>query len=146
MRSSLIEKIYNSRKSLLMFSSPWCQAGLSVQLAEVISCPLPAGWLLFWSHCCRNAGQASGCPTQDSQVCSTHPARSRHSCPGPSGMRAQQKLFSLLKLFRCHFQISETMCASATFTYHSHCSSKAQAHVHRVHVVSPQPCVGPKLC
>lgn len=55
MSSSLTEEIHNSRKSLLMFSSPWCQAGLSVQLAAVISCPVPAGCSLLWGHCSGNS-------------------------------------------------------------------------------------------
>lgn len=103
MRSSLTEKIYNSRKSLLMCSSPWCQAGLSVQLADIISCPVPAGSLLFWSHCCRNAGQAPGCPAQDSQVCSTASGQEQAQLPRPVRHARSTQAFFAFKAVEMSF-------------------------------------------
>lgn len=113
MSSSLTEKMYNSRKSLLMFSSPWCQAGLSVQLAAILSCPLPA---FHWHFIVLGSSTAA-----------------QHSIPGTQhtaglpGTCAQHRLLSVLKLFRDHFQSPETIYAFAASRNHLHCGSEAQA-------------------
>lgn len=127
MSSSLTETIHSSRKRLLMFSSPWCQAGLSVQLAAVISCPLPAGCLLLWSHCCEMPG--AGFPAMQRPSCHQQaqlPQPIRHRCSTQAFFtwKAVQMTFPRPRKNLCFCSLSISLAL------------RPQAHEHRARVGS----------